>query len=76
MSVTSWHASPQRAASPVSDPSTGEVRVPVSLYAIDELQAEVPLVLSRAEAEALRAKLADLLARPAGSAAYPVAAFV
>ncbi|MEU2674597.1 hypothetical protein ABZ622_38310 [Streptomyces sp. NPDC007164] len=76
MSVTLWHASPQRAASPSSDPATGEVRVPVSLYNIDELQAEVPLVRSRVEAEALRSKLADLLARPAEAALYSVAAFV
>ncbi|WP_335936601.1 hypothetical protein [Streptomyces sp. PTD5-9] len=64
MSVTSWHASPQRAAMPHSDPSTGEVRVPVALYSLDELQAEVPLVLSRAEAEALRDALIMLLTGP------------
>ncbi|OKJ42273.1 hypothetical protein [Streptomyces sp. CB01580] len=65
MSVTSWHASPQRAAMPHSDPSTGEVRVPVALYDLDELQAEVPLVLSRSEAEALRDTLTSLLSGPA-----------
>ncbi|MFI5771810.1 hypothetical protein ACIA74_25365 [Streptomyces sp. NPDC051658] len=75
MSVTSWHVSPQRAAVSSSDPSTGEVRVPVALYDLDELQAEVPLVLSRAEAEALRAKLTDLLAFPAGVSRLPVGAF-
>ncbi|MFI9627581.1 hypothetical protein [Streptomyces sp. NPDC052042] len=65
MSVTSWHASPQRAAMPQHDPSTGEVRVPVAFYSLDELQAEVPLVLSRAEAEALRDTLTTLLNGPA-----------
>lgn len=64
MSVMTWHASPQRAALPIGDPSTGEVRVPVALYDLDELQAEVPLVLSRSEAETLRDELTDLLAGP------------
>ncbi|MFC9990945.1 hypothetical protein ACFXKV_17360 [Streptomyces globisporus] len=62
MSVTTWHASPQRAALPLGDPTTGEVRVPVALYDLDELQAEVPLVLSRTEAEELRDHLDNLLA--------------
>ncbi|MFB7914669.1 hypothetical protein [Streptomyces sp. NPDC056061] len=48
MSVTSWHASPQRAAMPHSNPSTGEV----------------PLVLSQAEAETLRDTLTALLSGP------------
>lgn len=62
MSVTDWHASPQRAVLPLGDPTTGEVRVPVALYDLDELQAEVPLVLSRTEAEQLRDSLDTLLA--------------
>ncbi|MFD5938259.1 hypothetical protein [Streptomyces griseus] len=57
-----WHASPQRAALPIGDPTTGEVRVPVALYQLDELQAEIPLVLSRTEAEDLRDRLDTLLA--------------
>ncbi|MET8707756.1 hypothetical protein [Streptomyces californicus] len=60
MSLT-WHASPQRAALPIGDPTTGEVRIPVALYDLDVLQAEVPLVLSRTEAEALRDRLDVLL---------------
>ncbi|MFF4178973.1 hypothetical protein [Streptomyces sp. NPDC001750] len=64
MSVTSWHASPQRAAVPHSDPGTGEVRVPVALYHLDEVQAEVSLVLSRTEAEELRDSLTALLGGP------------
>ncbi|MFI2314073.1 hypothetical protein AMK17_25435 [Streptomyces sp. CB00072] len=62
MSVMTWHASPTRAALPIGDPTTGEVRVPVALYDLDVLQAEVPLVLSRTEAEALRDRLDTLLA--------------
>lgn len=62
MSVMTWHASPQRAALPLGDPITGEVRVPVALYDLDVLQAEVALVLSRTEAEALRDRLTELLA--------------
>lgn len=62
MSLLTWHASPQRAATPLGDPVTGEVRVPVALYNLDELQAEIPLVLSRTEAEALRDRLTTVLA--------------
>ncbi|WP_207565440.1 hypothetical protein [Streptomyces sp. CA-256286] len=38
--------------------------MPVALYDLDELQAEVPLVLSRTEAEQLRDSLDTLLAGP------------
>ncbi|MFD6798520.1 hypothetical protein [Streptomyces cyaneofuscatus] len=62
MSVMTWHASPQRAALPTGDPTTGEVRIPVALYDLDRLQGEVQLVLSRSEAEALRDRLDMLLA--------------
>ncbi|MBK3561072.1 hypothetical protein JHN55_32010 [Streptomyces sp. MBT56] len=62
MSVMTWHASPQRNALPTGDPTTGEVRVPVALYDLDALQAEIPLVLARSEAEALRDHLDMLLA--------------
>ncbi|WP_069743021.1 hypothetical protein [Streptomyces sp. EN23] len=73
MSVMTWHASPCRAALPTGDPTTGEVRVPVALYDLDALQAEIPLVLARSEAEALRDHLDMLLAGtlvpvPAGGA--------
>lgn len=62
MSFTASHASPQRAALPTGDHLTGEVRVPLAVYALDQVQAHVPLVLSRREAEDLFARLADLLA--------------
>ncbi|MFF3034694.1 hypothetical protein ACFVS7_27245 [Streptomyces rubiginosohelvolus] len=62
MSALTWHASPQRAALPTGDPTTGEVRIPVALYDLDVLQAEIPLVLARSEAEALRDRLDMLLA--------------
>ncbi|MFJ9318233.1 hypothetical protein [Streptomyces globisporus] len=73
MSPMTWHASPQRAALPTGDPTTGEVRVPVALYDLDVLQAEIPLVLARSEAEALRDRLDVLLSGtlvpvPAGGA--------
>ncbi|MFH9692618.1 hypothetical protein [Streptomyces globisporus] len=35
--------------------------MPVALYDLDRLQAEIPLVLSRSEAEALRDRLDVLL---------------
>lgn len=56
------HASPRRGEPPTSDPSTGEVRVPIALYELDEHQADVPLVLSRGEAERLHTALTLLLA--------------
>ncbi|WP_405413961.1 hypothetical protein [Streptomyces rubiginosohelvolus] len=61
MSALTWHASPQRAALPTGDPTTGEVRIPVALYDLDVLQAEIPLVLARSEVEALRDHLDMLL---------------
>ncbi|MFI5664965.1 hypothetical protein [Streptomyces sp. NPDC051684] len=44
------HASVRRHESPVVDPVTGEVRVPLSLYAADNHQGDVELVLSRKDA--------------------------
>ncbi|MFC8873247.1 MULTISPECIES: hypothetical protein [Streptomyces] len=46
---------------------TGEIRVPVALYDLDEHRGDVPLVMSRAEAEALYAHLRVALV-PAQSA--------
>ncbi|MBP8537868.1 hypothetical protein [Streptomyces sp. MK37H] len=37
-----------------SDSGTGEVRVPLSLFHLDQYEGDVELVLSRAEAEELR----------------------
>lgn len=51
------HASQQRTGLPTTDPTTGEVRIPIDLFAVDELQTSVPLVLSRSEAEQLRDRL-------------------
>ncbi|MEW1867060.1 hypothetical protein AB0420_02480 [Streptomyces caelestis] len=44
---------------------TGEIRVPLALYDLDDHRGDVPLVMSRAEAEALFARLrAELVAAP------------
>ncbi|MFD8914093.1 hypothetical protein [Streptomyces sp. NPDC059575] len=55
------HASLDRGNAPTFNADTGEVRVPLSLYRLDEHDGDVPLVLSRAEAVRLRDALADLL---------------
>ncbi|MEU3510820.1 hypothetical protein ABZ733_23565 [Streptomyces longwoodensis] len=47
-----WHASPRPDAAPYSDRQTGEVRVPTSLYAVDERLRDIELVMTRAEGEA------------------------
>ncbi|MDX2643454.1 hypothetical protein PV341_07675 [Streptomyces sp. PA03-1a] len=60
-----WHASPRRAADPVSDPGTGEIRVPLSLFSVDEHQGDVDLVLSRVEGEGLLSTLRAALAASA-----------
>jgi hypothetical protein len=62
--VSQWHASPCRGARPSSEDGTGEIRIPLSLFHIDERQGDMPLVLSRAEAEHLHASLSRLLSRP------------
>lgn len=49
----SWHASPCRTGAPHCDGATGEVRIPLSLFHIDEHQRDVDLVLSRVEGEEL-----------------------
>ncbi|MDT0382396.1 hypothetical protein RM572_26915 [Streptomyces sp. DSM 42041] len=55
------HASPRHGAPPTSDLGTGEIRVPLALYDLDEHQADVSLVLSRTEAGLLHASLDRLL---------------
>ncbi|MEY9944866.1 hypothetical protein [Kitasatospora sp. GAS1066B] len=57
------------------DPTSGETRIPLRLYAIDEPQGDTDLVLSRAETEQLHARLATFLTRnsaPAQSCRRPV----
>lgn len=51
------HASLRRGSTPACDGRTGEVRVPLTLYALDEPQDYPDLVMSRSEAEALFAHL-------------------
>jgi hypothetical protein len=54
-------ASPRRGNPRTADPATGEVRVPLALHRLDEHDQDVPLVLSRSEAELLHAALSRLL---------------
>ncbi|MFG2721033.1 hypothetical protein ACGFW5_22455 [Streptomyces sp. NPDC048416] len=56
------HAS-TRDAQPTCDDSTGEIRVPVSLWTVDRAEDEVDLVLSYGEAQRLSADLGTLLER-------------
>ncbi|MGA5599660.1 hypothetical protein ACPCUF_01240 [Streptomyces griseoincarnatus] len=51
------HASPRRGAELCSDSATGEIRVPLSLFCVDEPVRDVDLVLSRAEGETLLEEL-------------------
>ncbi|MEU1673398.1 hypothetical protein ABZ752_15375 [Streptomyces roseifaciens] len=51
--VEQWHASPDRAATPVSDERTGEVRVPLALFHFDQLKGSAELVLTRMEGQRL-----------------------
>ncbi|GAA2639757.1 hypothetical protein GCM10009863_66050 [Streptomyces axinellae] len=60
--VCGWHASPRKEAEATTDSVTGEIRVPLSLFKVDQRQGDAPLVLSRREAEALHARLGYLLA--------------
>lgn len=53
MSHVSLHASARRSESPTIDHVTGEVRIPLALYVVDVHQADIELVLSRAEAQPL-----------------------
>lgn len=52
-----WHASTRRGEPTSSVSNTGEIRVPLALYQVDQHQGDVPLVLSRADAEELHAAL-------------------
>lgn len=67
MSHTAAHASPRRGAEPSHDPASGETRIPLRLYVIDEPQGDADLVLSRTETEQLHATLATFLAHHSNS---------
>lgn len=57
MSMSALHASLARGEVPTCDARTGEIRIPLALYSLDELQGQPDLVLSRGEAESLFAHL-------------------
>ncbi|MEU9065804.1 hypothetical protein AB0D60_02770 [Streptomyces sp. NPDC048306] len=61
------HASLRRDEPPTRDATTGEIRVPLALYDLDEHRGDLPLVMSRSEAEALftRLRLALMPTQPA-----------
>jgi hypothetical protein len=67
------HASPHPDRPPVGDATTGEVRIPLELWAVDRPEGAADLVLSRTEAEVLHAQLAALLAGQ--QSRYPAEAF-
>ncbi len=65
--VRGWHASPARGAVPTSNPATGEIHVPLSLFKADQHQGDAPLAPLHRGAEELHASLSYLSAsRPAG----------
>ncbi|MFF9284879.1 hypothetical protein [Streptomyces griseosporeus] len=55
------HASARRDEPPTAHGLTGEVRVPIALYDLDEHRGDTDLVLSRAEAARLFGQLAEAL---------------
>ncbi|MEU6421122.1 hypothetical protein [Streptomyces spiralis] len=55
------HASIRRNEPLAAVPATGEVRIPLALYAVDELRGCADLVMSRAEAQAVFTELAEAL---------------
>ncbi|MEU3256095.1 hypothetical protein [Streptomyces sp. NPDC006997] len=55
------HASVRRHEPPTAVPATGEVRVPLALYAVDDLRGTADLVMSRAETRRLFTQLAEAL---------------
>jgi hypothetical protein len=56
-----WHASPRSDSEPTGDRTTGEIRVPLEVWSVDQPQGPVDLVLSSREAEQLYARLSFLL---------------
>ncbi len=63
------HASRHRNRRIAHDTTTGETRIPLRLYRLDEPQGDVELVLSRAEATILFDELVRSLADPRPPAA-------
>lgn len=63
------HASTRRGKPLTTDAATGEVRVPIVLYALDDPCGDIDLVLSRAEGQRLFTQLAQAL-----GLVHPVAA--
>ncbi|MGI3198457.1 hypothetical protein ACRJ4B_15870 [Streptomyces sp. GTA36] len=61
MMLTRLHASIRAWKGLTTDRTTGEVRVPLDLYAVDEPQGGVELVLSRADGQRLFTQLAEAL---------------
>jgi hypothetical protein len=55
------HASPRSGTEPTGDPTTGEIRVPLEVWRVDQPQGPLDLVLSSREAEQLYARLSWLL---------------
>lgn len=55
------HASVRRDEPLRTQQTTGEVRVPLALYALDENRGDLDLVLSRAEGQRLFTQLAESL---------------
>jgi len=55
------HASTRRGEPPSTDAATGEVRVPIALYALDEHRGDTDLVMARSEAARLFNELAQAL---------------
>lgn len=55
------HASVRRDEPLAGDRVTGEVRVPIALYEVDERRGDVDLVMSRAEGHRLFTQLAEAL---------------
>lgn len=55
------HASTRRHEPLTAVPVTGEVRVPLDLYAVDELRGTTDLVMARGEAQRLFTQLAEAL---------------
>ena len=64
MSQAQLHASTRRGEPPTVDHVTGEVRVPLALYALDEHQGDADLVLSRVEVQQLLDALPQTARRP------------
>lgn len=64
MSQAQIHASTRRGEPPTVDHVTGEVRVPLALYALDEHQDDAELVLSRADVQPLLDALQQATRRP------------